>query len=176
VTSIEAPEEVEVNKTIFVNGTICNLGLNDEINVVVDFIVDGVIADNTTISLTSGSCENVSFTWKAPNVEGTHNITIYAEPVTNETIIDNNMKSQNISVITIADIWIYPESYEFTVKRGDTECENLTIGNNGTGILIFNITTKSRAPPATRYPIKSDITYKDGQIIIKQRFDRNARY
>ena len=171
VTNLIAPEEVEINTTIDVNGTICNLGLNDETGIVVDFIVDGVIEDNTTISITSGNCTNVSFNWTAPSVEGEHNLTIYAEPVTNETIVDNNLMSWNISVIVIADIWVEPKSYNFTVKRGETECENLTIGNNGTGMLIFNITTQARASSApTISPIP--ITYEDTQIIIEQEFSK----
>ena len=171
VTNLIAPEEVEIDTTIGVNGTICNLGLNDETGIVVDFIVDGVIEDNTTISITSGNCTNVSFNWTAPSVEGEHNLTIYAEPVTNETIVDNNMMSWNISVIVIADIWVEPKSYNFTVKRGETECENLTIGNNGTGMLIFNITTQARASSApTISPIP--ITYEDTRIIIEQEFSK----
>ena len=140
VTNLSAPEEVEANAMIAVNGTVCNLGLNNETDVVVDFIVDGIIEDSTTIlSLTSGNCTNVSFNWTAPGVEGEHNLTIYAEPVTNETIVWNNMLSQNISVITIADIWVMPEEFNVTLQRGDVTEENLTIGNNGTGVLEFNI-------------------------------------
>ncbi|RLJ03783.1 MAG: hypothetical protein DRP08_03015, partial [Candidatus Aenigmatarchaeota archaeon] len=141
VTNLSMPDEVEVNSNITVNATVCNLGSNDETDIIVDFIVDGILEENKTIpSLTSRNCTNVSFNWTAPSVGGMHNLTIYAEPVTNETIVENNMISLNISVITISDIWIYPEEFNETVEKGEALNKTLTIGNNGTGMLEFNIT------------------------------------
>jgi len=106
VTSMDAPSFSEADSTIIVNATISNIGLNDESEITVDFIVDGVRQSNTTIPrLKSRSYTNVSFQWTAP--VGRHNITIYAEPVVNETIVWNNMLSKNI---TIANIWV-PDTY-----------------------------------------------------------------
>jgi len=142
VTNMSAPDVVELNETVIVNGTVCNLGLNDETNIVVDFIVDGAINDNTTITLLrSGSCENVSFSWKAPSVEGTHNLTIYAEPVAGENITWNNMKSKNITVKGIPNVWVEPNAIALTLESGETANRTLTIGNNGTGSLHARLST-----------------------------------
>jgi len=108
VISIDAPVFVEVNSTILINSTIWNFGLNNESNITIDFIVGGVSQSNTTIPfLTSRSYTNVSFHWTAPGVAGMHNITIYVEPVVNETIVWNNKQSK---IITIGDIWV-PDTY-----------------------------------------------------------------
>ena len=101
VASIDAPNYAEPNSTIFINSTISNIGLSNEFNIIVDFMVDGVNQGNTTIPfLGSGESTNISFAWTAPNVTGIYNIAVYAEPVVNETIVWNNQLSKNISVIT----------------------------------------------------------------------------
>ena len=176
VKNIKVSDAVEVNTTVIVNGTVCNLGLNDETNIVVDFIVDGIIEDNTNIPmLERACCADVAFLWNTPDREGKHNISIYARPV-NETIVYNNMMTKNISVITVADIRVEPRSYEFTIERGEVKCKNLTIGNSGSGVLIFNITAQSRAaPPAhmnTHLTTEKEISYKNAQIIVKQKFKK----
>jgi parallel beta-helix repeat protein len=100
VTSIDAPNYAEPNSTIFINSTISNVGLNNESNIIVDFLVDGVNQSNTTIPfLESGISTIVSFPWTTPNVTGIYNITIYAEPVSGENITWNNQLSKAISVI-----------------------------------------------------------------------------
>ena len=99
VTNIDVIGFTEVNSTIIVNATISNIGLNNESNITVDFVVDGVNRSNTTISsLASKSSTNVSFQWTAPGIVGTHNITIYAEPVVNEVIVGNNKMNKSIYI------------------------------------------------------------------------------
>ncbi len=101
VTSIDAPNYAEPNSTIFINSTISNVGLNNEFNITTNFLVDEVNQSNTTISfIESENSTNVSFQWSAPSVAGIYNITIYAEPVVNETMVGNNQLSKSISVIT----------------------------------------------------------------------------
>jgi len=170
VSNIDALSSIEVNSTIIINATICNIGLNNEFNIIINFIEDGVNKDKKTIPLLeSRSCKNVSFQWTAPGIIGTHNITIYAEPVVNEAIVWNNRLNKTISVITIPDIWVNPEYFDFIVNRGDVECKNLTIGNNGTGILIFNITAQTRVS-ATTTSYKMPLAYEDTQIVLEQEF------
>jgi len=109
VTNIDAPSSTEINSIIIVNATISNTGLNNESNITVDFIEDGISRSNTTIPfLESRSYTNVHFQWTAPGVAGRrHNIIIYAEHVVNETIVWNNKQSK---IITIGDIWV-PDNY-----------------------------------------------------------------
>jgi len=120
VTNINAPSSSETNSTIIVNATISNIGLNNESDVTVDFIVDGVKQDAAIIaSLEIRSRTNVSFQWTAP--VGRHNILIYSEPVVNETILWNNKLDK---LITIADIWV-PDNYP-TIQQA---VDNATAGN-----------------------------------------------
>jgi hypothetical protein len=102
VTSTDAPHCAEPNSMIFINSTINNIGLNNESNITINFLADGVNQSNTTIPfLESENSIKVSFQWSAPSVAGIYNITIYAEPVVNETMVLNNQLSKNISVITL---------------------------------------------------------------------------
>jgi parallel beta-helix repeat protein len=102
VTGIDAPNYVEPDSTIFITATISNIGLSNESTINVDFLADGATRSNTTIPfLESGKSTNVSFRWTAPNVTGIYNIIIYAFPVINETVVENNQLSKNISVNTL---------------------------------------------------------------------------
>ncbi len=113
VTSIDAPGSTEANLTIIVNVTISNTGLNNESNITVDFIVDGISQSNTTIpALKTRSYTNVCFQWTASSVDGRHNMLIRVEPVVNETVECNNKLSK---IITIGDIWV-PDTY-LTIQR-----------------------------------------------------------
>ena len=94
VTSIDAP-----NSTMIINLTISNKGLINESDININFIVDGVSLKTIIIPfLQSRASTNVSFTWNAPDMTEIHNITIYAEPVENETIVWNNRLETNTSV------------------------------------------------------------------------------
>jgi parallel beta-helix repeat protein len=113
VTSIDAPGSTEANSTIIVNVTISNTGLNNESNISVDFIVDGISQGNATIpALKTRSYTNVCFQWTASSVDGRHNMLICVEPVVNETVEWNNKLSK---IITIGDIWV-PDTYP-TIQR-----------------------------------------------------------
>jgi len=99
VINVDVIGFIEVNSTIIVNATIRNIGLKNESDITVDFIVDGVNQSNKTISsLASKSSTNVSFKWTAPGVAGMHNITVYAEPVANEGIVWNNKMNKSMYV------------------------------------------------------------------------------
>jgi len=142
VTNITAPDSAEINSIIVVNSTISNFGANDESDITVDFIVDGINQSNTTIPyLASFASTTVNFTWTAPGTSGIYNLTIYAEPVPGENITWNNQLSKNISVITIPDIWVYPAEFNLTIEKGKVDNRTLTIGNNGTGILNASLST-----------------------------------
>ena len=139
VTNITAPDFAEINSTMVIDSIINNFGSNDESNVTIDFMVDGVINQSKIISLASSSSTNVSFAWTAPGTPGVYNLTIYAEPIPGENITQNNQLSKNISVITIPDIWVYPEWFGLTLEKGEVTSRTLMIGNNGTGILNASI-------------------------------------
>jgi uncharacterized repeat protein (TIGR01451 family) len=139
VTNITAPESAEINSTMVIDSTINNFGSNDEPDLTIDFMVDGVINQSKIISLANSSSTDVSFAWTAPGTPGVYNLTIYAEPVPGENITWDNQLSTNISVITIPDIWVYPEWFGLTLEKGEVTNRTLMIGNNGTGILNASI-------------------------------------
>ena len=104
VQDMEAPNWLQPGETSTINATIGNYGLNNETNVSVDFLVDGVVVDNQTIPfLANGISVEVSFSWTAPSVERAYNLTIYAEPVTGEEITYNNAGTKTIHVALEAD-------------------------------------------------------------------------
>jgi hypothetical protein len=103
VQDMEAPDWLQPLETSMINATICDYGLNNETNVSVDFMVDGVVVDNQTIPfLANGTSVQVSFNWAAPTLERAYNITIYAEPVPGENITINNARTKTIQVVEIA--------------------------------------------------------------------------
>jgi parallel beta-helix repeat protein len=124
VTGIDAPGSTEANSTIIVNVTISNTGLNNESNISVDFVVDGISQSNTTIpALKTRSYTNICFQWTAPSVDGRHNMLICAEPVVNETVEWNNKLSK---IITIGDIWV-PDNYPTIQQAVDNAAAGDTI-------------------------------------------------
>ena len=144
VTDIDAPSSSETNSTIIVNATISNIGLNNESDVTVDFIVDGVKHDAAIIaSLEIRSRTNVSFQWTA--TMGRHTILIYAEPVVNETIIWNNKLDKTI---TIADIWV-PDNYP-TIQQA---VNNSTVGDT---IVVRDGTYAENINVSKRLTIRSE--------------------
>jgi len=100
VTSISAPGYIELNTTGMINATVTNLGLTDETSIVIDFIVNSTTVDNVSVSILSGESVDVTFNW-TPTIEGSYNITIYAEPVADEHFAINNLLSKTILVFAI---------------------------------------------------------------------------
>ncbi|MBA3043770.1 hypothetical protein FP804_01380, partial [archaeon] len=86
VSSIFTPEYIELNTTGMINATIINSGLTNETNIIIDFIVNGAIIDNVSVSISRGTSVEVTFNW-TPTVEGSYNITIYSEPVADEYFV-----------------------------------------------------------------------------------------
>ena len=124
VTSIDAPGSTEANSTIIVNVTISNTGLNNESNISVDFIVDGISQSNTSIpTLKTISYTNVCFQWTASSVDGRHSMLICAKPAVNETVEWNNKLSK---IITIGDIWV-PDNYPTIQQAVDNAAAGDTI-------------------------------------------------
>jgi len=100
LTHLEASPFIRRNEVAMINVTVNNIGQNDENNIEVRFLVDGIIEDTQVISiLNSGSSQKLNFTWST-EVEGNYNITIYAVPVAGEVVTSNNLVQTDISVIS----------------------------------------------------------------------------
>jgi len=153
--------EMNINETAYlyeettVNATIENKGLNNETDVVVELLINGTEVDNTTIAeLDSMDSINVSLSW-IPNVTGEFSVTIYAVPVPGENVTYDNTMSSMVTVISVPDIWVNPEEFNVTTTRGSIVNRTLTIGNNGTGVLEFEIRdTEMGGSTYTSHPLK----------------------
>lgn len=94
----DRPKSIQPGDTVVFNVTVMNFGLNNENNVLVDLIVDGITTDHSVIgSLPSSTVSNVTLRWH-PQEEGMYNVTFYAQPVPGETVTDNNVVSTMFSV------------------------------------------------------------------------------
>ena len=107
VVNLQAPDFLEPGDTTFVNATILNRGLNNETNILVNFTVDGVMADTTTIPfLQNGTSTPVSFSW-TPSLAGDYTVCIEAQPVPDENVTTNNAQCKVVGVSTALRVGIY---------------------------------------------------------------------
>jgi len=139
VLEIGAPRYAEPNRTVTIDATIRNIGLCNESNVTVFLLLDGAELNHTTIpSIRTKDTIDVEFSW-LPEMAGVYNLSVYASPVDNETLLDDNARCIWINVSRNPDIWIEPASYDFTLRPNSSVVVNLTIGNSGTLPLSFDI-------------------------------------
>jgi hypothetical protein len=98
IISLIAPEEATPDYEIFINGQVANIGLSDEINITVNFTVNGVVQNSTEIPILGiGNSTTVNFSW-TPTSEGDFVVGIEAALVINENYTENNDMSKMILV------------------------------------------------------------------------------
>ena len=103
LTHFESPSLIKINEEAVINVTVNNEGQNNENNVEIKLIVDGITEYSRIIStLNSGSSQELSFNWTT-YIEGNYNLTLYAVPVAGEVITSNNYVQTNI-LVTSAQI------------------------------------------------------------------------
>jgi|GEM_PF-3264374 len=133
----------EAGKPLWINGTVHNLGQNDEANVVVNLRVNSATVDTYNIAfIASGQTIVTPFVW-IPPAAGTYAIEVYVVPVIGETITANNYDTRSVVVTAEPDIWVNPGGFDFAVQTGMTDSDIMTIGNNGLGILNYTIGVSS---------------------------------
>ena len=140
VLNLDVPKYIPYNKTIQVNATILNGGINIESNIQVNFTVNGTLEDSTVIdSLNAGNLVDISFEWN-PEV-GMYIVGIEATPVPGENITYNNAKNKTVYVVYDPDIWTNPTEFNLYLDEGVTYFDTLTIGNEvkAEGPLEFEI-------------------------------------
>jgi hypothetical protein len=83
-----------------VNGTVSNIGLQDESNVIINLLEDDVIVSTKTLpSIQSGTSQSVSLSW-IPTKEKTADITLEVVEVPGEDRLFNNKKSASVDLFT----------------------------------------------------------------------------
>jgi hypothetical protein len=96
----ELPRYFRLHNEAFVNGTVSNIGLMDEANVVVNLLEDDSIVDTQIIaSIQSGTSLDVSLSW-FPTQEKTSDITLEVVQVSGEDRLFNNKKSNSVDLFT----------------------------------------------------------------------------
>ena len=153
IQTLNVPDHMQGDSDIWVNSTIYNNGQNDESNVEVQFLVDGVVQDSTTISFfEKDTFEEISFSYHTP-ASGFETICINIPAVTGETILYDNDKCQTVvygpdlavSSIQVPDIvgMNYPNRVVSEIKNigvtDETDFSVQLIANN----VLVNQTTIS---------------------------------
>lgn len=104
--TLKAPEYMLPETSVRVNVSVYNVGLSDEFDVEVQFIVDNALQDSAIIlAIMSLSHTEIEFTWYAPTTQGVYNLTVYVLPVLGETNILNN---DAVGLVKVARPIIHP--------------------------------------------------------------------
>jgi len=139
VASSEAPKALKPNNPALLNATVINMGLNNETNVTLQLLINGEVANVTTISeLATGDSYTINYMW-VPAVEGHYNVTAYATPVPGEDNILNNIDLLTV-VVSNRILALCEDSYPWNYPSNE-EVFNLyqvpyvTIGSSDFGSL-----------------------------------------
>ncbi|CAD6491521.1 MAG: Peptidase family C25 [Candidatus Argoarchaeum ethanivorans] len=131
-----------INVTSPVNGTRYNISsvpLNftvtdpSEINWI-GYSLDG--AENMTIASGANETEITVNTALTNLTDGLHNVTVYA----NDTVGNMDASETIWFTVTAPDIWVTPTEINVTLYQGNTTNRTFTIGNDGVGTLVWEIT------------------------------------
>ncbi|PNX51016.1 MAG: hypothetical protein BV456_04690, partial [Thermoplasmata archaeon M8B2D] len=107
VTDIEAPDILEQGNAESVKGYIQNLGLTNENNIDILLIADDTIINSTSIDLNIGESTYVTFIWDGlTSGTGIYNISVFANPVTNESYTSNQIQSKLVKVGSITTVFV----------------------------------------------------------------------
>jgi hypothetical protein len=96
--SLDAPSYLEPNQTGSITARVDNMGLNNESDITLMFLVNDTIIHSEVISdLTTGYSYEISYPW-TPTAEATYNITVYMPPLLGEENILNNQATKFVEV------------------------------------------------------------------------------
>ncbi|MGA3191517.1 MAG: S8 family peptidase [Candidatus Bathyarchaeia archaeon] len=95
----DMPTFVQPGDMVPISLTVLNFGSSSESNVNVSILVDGTVVDSTILQpLASDSFATPVVLFWNPLENGTHNVTMYVQPVTGETIVSDNVISVQVNV------------------------------------------------------------------------------
>ncbi|MCJ7431161.1 hypothetical protein MUO83_08145 [Candidatus Bathyarchaeota archaeon] len=114
--TLDSPFRLQPGETSMLNGTVYNLGLNNETSVEIQTLINGTkVVGEVLDEIVNGTWHTISYSW-TPTTEGIYNITAYASPVSGETVTINNVVSRMVRVrsIEVALISSYSELMAIT--------------------------------------------------------------
>jgi parallel beta-helix repeat protein len=104
--TLETPSLLKLGESGLINATVWNRGLNNETNIEFSLFINGTIASSILIpELLTEESYTLSYSWTS-NVEGVYNVTAYANPVPDENITANNLKTGFVRVLILPEILI----------------------------------------------------------------------
>jgi parallel beta-helix repeat protein len=122
-TSIIAPAFQILSGSATLEAIVMNRGLNDEVNVQLSLFINGTIVNSMTIPLLEvDSSSSFSYLW-TPTSEGTYNLTLDSPLVLGETLTENNVATFLVTVATSLRVPEYAPSIQTAIDManpGDT--------------------------------------------------------
>ncbi|MEK6851431.1 MAG: PKD domain-containing protein [Candidatus Thermoplasmatota archaeon] len=110
-SGLQAPRYLEPGTPTVIGATIRNIGLNNETGLVVDFKVDGVTVDTTSIaSLVPGVFVPVSFPW-TPLSARDYTVCVEVQPVPSENDTTNNAACKVVQVRITAGFILFDQGH-----------------------------------------------------------------
>jgi parallel beta-helix repeat protein len=129
VVSLTTPTFLKLGSSSSLAAIVTNKGSSEEKNVELRLLINGTIANSTTISLLqAGNSYTLTYLW-TPTVEGTYNVTAYAPPVFGEALTENNQ--QTIFVNVSAPELIVSITAPASLRLGTSSPLSATVGNQG---------------------------------------------
>ena len=128
VSKIRLPGYTKPEKAIKIYATIDNKGINDERDVIVQFMEDGAVKGSSRIPhLSTGSSQEVSFTW-SKGAKGEYDLGVYAAPLIGEDYTENNYDEKTINVRESANLILLVDDDDGT--HDETYYENALVAND----------------------------------------------
>lgn len=126
---LDVPEFTKPNNPLQINTTIANYGSNNETDIEALLLLNGAEARRVLIpKLTTHSRFKLNYTW-IPSPKGIYNITVYAFPLPDENVTENNVETKLVFVSHITERLLSVKPSVVNVTKGCTFVINITIDN-----------------------------------------------
>lgn len=139
---LEVPSHLVPGESADIHATVQNGGQNNESNVVIQLLIDGVIIDSMEIGLLQvDSSHTLNYSW-TPRTEAIHNVTAYAPSLAREDNTLNNVNSRTVVVSYVIKVPVHFPTIKEALQAANgrdtiqvasgTYCEHLLIDKSVT--------------------------------------------
>ncbi len=165
VVDVAVPDVNERTVPVLVNVTVKNTGANTEIDIPVNFYVNGAPAGNAMIlSLGMGNFTVLSFPW-TPIVDGNYNLTASVPPLVGENVTINNQLSRFVTVVdttapampTGLSVDLVPTGSALNVSWNANTEPDLTFYNVYRSMDAITYTRATQIPAGTEYYVDTGL-------------------
>ena len=135
--TLEAPRLVEFGNSSLLNATVYNLGMQNETNVKLQFLINGSIVASNSSALAVNASRTISYAWKPPS-PGKYNVTAYAPPIAGEKITSNNIATAWVKVVVLKGRVLFDQTHgTYSIGTYGTWISNL----NAEGFIVDTLST-----------------------------------